>query len=59
MDVSGSASVGQQYTVSVAVKAMRAAKEQGEGAVALIEGAAKAAPPPGIQGQGSRVNTYG
>ena len=28
-------------------------------AVQLIEGAGKAAPPPGIQGQGEHINTYG
>ncbi len=57
MDVSGPSSVGQQYAVGVAVKAMRAAKAQGEGAVQLIEGAKP--PPPGPHGQGSRINTYG
>ena len=59
MDVSGSGNVGQEYVVRVAVKAMQAAKAQGEGAVALIEDAAQAAPPPGGEGQGTHVNTYG
>jgi hypothetical protein len=59
MDVSGTGSAGQEYVVRVAAKAMQAAKAQGEGAVQLIEGAAKAAPPPGIEGQGAHVNTYG
>jgi hypothetical protein len=60
MDVSGASNVGQEYAVGVAVKAMRAAKVQGEGAVQLIEGAAKVAPPPvGSAGQGVHVNTYG
>ncbi len=37
--------------------AQNAAKQEGEGAVQLIE-AAKA-PPTGSQGQGTHINTYG
>jgi hypothetical protein len=59
MDVSGAGNVGQEYVVRVAKAAQNAAKAQGEGALQLIEGASKAAPPPGIQGQGEHINTYG
>jgi len=59
MDVSRPGGVGQEYGARVAVKAMQVAKQQGEAAVELIEGAAKAAPPQGLQGQGANVNTYG
>lgn len=59
MDVSGPNSVGQQYSVGVAVKAMRAAKAQGEGEVELIKAAKSATPPPGLHGQGTHINTYG
>lgn len=43
----------------VAKVAQDVAKQTGEAAVELIEGAAKAAPPTGVQGQGTHVNTYG
>lgn len=59
MDVSGTGNVGLEYAVRVAKAAQNVAKAQGEAAVQLIEGAGKAAPPPGIQGQGERINTYG
>jgi hypothetical protein len=59
MEVAGAGNVGQEFAVRVATTAMRAAKIQGEAAVELIEGAAKAAPPPGAHGEGAHVNTYG
>ena len=59
MDVSGTGNVGLEYAVRVAKAAQNVAKAQGEAAVQLIEGAGKASPPPGIQGQGERINTYG
>lgn len=50
---------GDEYGARVQKLAQNVAKAEGEGAVALIEGAASAAPPPvGLHGQGTHVNTY-
>jgi hypothetical protein len=56
MDVTGASRVGQVYAVRVEKLAQNAAKAQGEGEVALIEGAKP--PPAGPNGEGSRINTY-
>ena len=61
MDVSGSGSLGgvasAMYATSVQKLAQDQAKVQGEAAVKLID-SAQAAPPPGLDGQGSHVNRY-
>ena len=57
MDVSSA--TGQAYAVGVMKIAHNAAKAEGEGTVALIEGAAQAAPPVGVNGEGRHINTYG
>ncbi len=56
MDVTAASRVGQVYAVRVEKLAQNATKAQGEGAVALIEGAKP--PPPGPNGEGSRINTF-
>jgi hypothetical protein len=56
MDVTAATQVGQVYAVQVEKISQNAAKAQGEGAVALIEGSKP--PPPGPNGEGSRINTY-
>jgi hypothetical protein len=56
MDVSAASGVGQVYAVRVEKLAQNAMKTQGEGVVALIEGAKP--PPVGANGEGSRINTY-
>ena len=61
MDVTRAASqVGQVYAVRMEKLAQNAMKAEGEGAVALIEGARPPGgpPPPGPNGEGSRINTY-
>ena len=56
MNVNAASQVGQVYAVRVEKIAQAATKAQGEGAVALIEGAKP--PPVGPNGEGSRINTY-
>ncbi|MFN0252274.1 MAG: hypothetical protein ACKV2T_35695 [Kofleriaceae bacterium] len=56
MDVTAANRVGHAYAVRVEKLAQNTMKAQGEGAVALIEGAKP--PPPGPNGEGSRINTY-
>jgi len=58
MDVSSPSAVQQVYAVRVEKLAQSSAKQQGEAAVALIEGAAPTPPPVGANGEGSRINTY-
>ena len=59
MDVSSPTAVQQVYAVRVEKLAQNATKAQGQAAVALIESAVKTPPPPGQNGEGSRINTYG
>ncbi len=56
MDVKGASQVGQVYAVRMEKIAQNATKAQGEGAVELIQAAKP--PPPGANGEGSRINTY-
>lgn len=56
MDVTSAGRVDSVYAVKVEKMAQDAAKVEGEGAVALIEGAKP--PPVGPEGQGTHVNTY-
>lgn len=56
MDVTSAGRVDSVYAVKVEKMAQDAAKVEGEGAVALIEGAKP--PPVGPDGQGTHVNTY-
>jgi hypothetical protein len=56
MDVTAASRVGQTYAVRVEKLAQNTMKVQGQGEVALIEGAKP--PPPGPNGEGSRINTY-
>ena len=57
MDVTAAASqVGQAYAVRMEKLSQNAMKAEGEAAVALIETAKP--PPPGPNGEGSRINTY-
>lgn len=58
MDVSSPTAVQQVYAVRVEKLAQTTAKAQGQAAVALIEGATKAPPPPGHNGEGVHINTY-
>lgn len=57
MDVTSAAGVGQEYAVRVEKLAQNAAKAEGEAAVQLIENASP--PPPGANGEGAHINTYG
>ncbi|MEO6776889.1 MAG: hypothetical protein ABI467_28385 [Kofleriaceae bacterium] len=56
MDISGSDPVGMQYAVGVEKLRQGAAKAEGEAAVKLI--AEAEAPPVGVHGEGSTINTY-
>lgn len=56
MDISGSDAVGMQYVVGVEKLRQGSAKAEGEAAVKLIE--QSEAPPVGVNGEGSHVNTY-
>ena len=53
--VGPSASVGPEYAVRVARKALEQQRRDGEGAVELFEGAGKAADP---DGKGALVDTH-
>ncbi len=54
MDVTSASQVAQVYATRVAKLAETAAKAEGEGSVALIEGATQ----PGPNGEGRHINTY-
>jgi hypothetical protein len=56
MDISGSDPVGIQYAVGVEKLRQGSAKAEGEAAVKLIE--QSETPPVGVNGEGSRINTY-
>jgi hypothetical protein len=56
MDISGSDPVGIQYAVGVEKLRQGAAKVEGEAAVKLIY--QSEAPPVGVNGEGSTINTY-
>ena len=61
MDVTGPnaiGQIGQVYAVRVEKLAQNIQKAQGEAAVQLIQEAGQP-PPPGLNGEGSRINTYG
>ncbi len=58
MTVNGTSGVGQEVAVRMEKIAQNAAKVEGEAGVKLIEAAAKTPPPPGVNGEGSRINTY-
>ena len=57
MDISSTDPVGVQYAVSVEKLAQNATKASGEAALQLIQGA-QVPPPPGVNGEGTHVNTY-
>lgn len=57
MEIGGSEALGLNYSIRVEKLAQVAAKQEGEAAVALIEGAT--APPLGPNGEGTHINTYG
>jgi len=56
MDISGADPVGMQYAVGVEKLSQGSAKAEGEAAVKLIE--QSETPPVGVNGEGSRINTY-
>jgi len=56
MDISGADPVGMQYAVGVEKLRQGSAKAEGEAAVKLIE--QSETPPVGVNGEGSRINTY-
>jgi hypothetical protein len=57
MKIGTSDATGVEYAVRCEKLAQNAMKQQGEGAVALIEDAAPAQRPVGPNGEGSLVNT--
>ncbi|HET9623841.1 MAG TPA: hypothetical protein VFP84_20860 [Kofleriaceae bacterium] len=58
MDISLDGPTGAQYAVSVAKLAQSSTKAEGEAAVQLIESAGQVPPPPGVNGEGTHINTY-
>jgi hypothetical protein len=58
VDISGTPdALGAAYTVQIQKIAQDQQRETGEAAVALIAGA-RQPPPPGLDGQGTHINTY-